>query len=177
MVFGRHKMSEEAQRRHADDKELAPRYQELLTAAGAAERELREAQAGRSAYSDTQRFYAELDAALEGARQAAEANARLTMGPATYDDRIARRKARVRDDVFRWTSAAERMRTLHDAYRLEAMGRSGTLVPASRPVEGYASSAPQIAGLDSGGPAELAQESDDAHVGIDLRRSISQTRP
>lgn len=96
------------------------------------------------------------------------------MGPATYDDRIAARKALARADVRVWTDEADRLRTLRETYRLEAMGRAGTLVPSHVEVGTYAVLGPHLPGVDMAHAGREGEELAEPRIGIDLDRQVGQ---
>ncbi|MEV0597347.1 hypothetical protein [Nonomuraea cavernae] len=70
------------------------------------------------------------DRALTEALRAAEAGQRATFGVTSYDDRIARRKARATPAGAMWTAEVERLRTLREDNRLSGIPRVPRLVPA-----------------------------------------------
>ncbi|GAA3315591.1 hypothetical protein [Nonomuraea dietziae] len=81
-----------------------------LRAAGAPELELRAAGL-------------HFDKALTDALRAAEAGQRATFGVKSYDDRLARRKAKATPKGAMWTAEVDRLRTLREANRLTGIPR------------------------------------------------------
>lgn len=173
----RRRVSEQARGRHVADQERAAGYPELLGQARAVERELRQAQYEARRYAEIRQHNQALVAALAEALEAAEAGERAAMGPATYDDHIARRKALARPGVRWWTDEADRLRTLREAYRLEAMGRTGTLVPSHVQVGTYAVLGPHIAGVDMAGARVEGDDPGRPGIGVDLDRRVGEERP
>ena len=115
---GRNKISATAEADYLADVALAANFDQLLSRAQAADQEFRQAQA-TGAPADVQYARArELDTALTDATRAAYAAQRAEIGPAGYDDRIYRRKAKATSAVHRWTDEAERLLTLRETHRL-----------------------------------------------------------
>lgn len=168
----RRRTTDGARERHAADQELAARYPDLLTQARTAERELRDSQHEHRPYAEIRRRTAMLATALAEALAAAEAGERAAMGLAGYDDRIAARKALARPDVRLWTEEADRLRTLREAYRLEAMGRTGTLVPSHVQVGTYAVLGPHVSGVDMADAGGRADDATGPPIGVDLGRRV-----
>lgn len=170
----RRRVTEQARGRYVADEELAARYPDLLAEAQTAERQLREAQRENRSYAEIRRRSLTLDNALAKALSAAEAAERTAMGAATYDNRIAARKALARTNVRLWTDEADRLRTLREAYRLESMGRAGTLVPAHVQVGTYAVLGPHISGVDMAKAGRDGEELAEPRIGVDLDRRVGQ---
>lgn len=156
------------------DRELAGRYAELLSGAEAAERELRDAQARRRPLAEVRNRNEALDHALGAALKAALAGEGVTMGPQAYEDRIARRRAQARDDVCRWTAEVSRLRTAREKFRLEAMGRTGTLLPSHVQVGSHTMSSVRVPGAEPGQSDDAAEELDEPRVGVDLDETVGE---
>jgi hypothetical protein len=123
IVFGGHRVSQEAQEQHAADVALAARFGDLLDAARGAEAELRAAQARVAALPELRRLGKDFDAALTAAMRAAYAAERAQIGPRGYEDRIYRRKAKATSAVKFWTAEAEALLTLREAHRIGGIVR------------------------------------------------------
>jgi hypothetical protein len=115
---GRIKISAAAEANYLADVALAANFDELLARAQAAEQEFRHAQATRAPVSVQYPLARNLDMALTDATRAAYAAERAEIGPAGYEDRIYRRKAKATAAVHRWTDEAERLLTLRETHRL-----------------------------------------------------------
>lgn len=168
MGFLRRASSPEAMERYDSDKELAGRYEQLRSGAAAAERTLREAQVRGRPLEEVRQRNEALDHAIGAALKAALAGERAAMGPKAYDDRIARRRAAVRDDVRLWTAEVASLRTIRERFRLEAMSRTGTLLPTYVQVGSYAMSSPSVPGAEPGQPDYEAEEHPGPRIGVDL---------
>jgi hypothetical protein len=120
-VRSRPKPSSEAQQRYEADVALAAQKAELLDAAGEAESRLREAQARRAPEAELRRLAEDLDTALTAVMRAAFAAQRAEIGPLGYDDRIYRRKKMATPRVHALTAEAERLLTLRETHRLNAV--------------------------------------------------------
>lgn len=118
MKRGKDRVSAEAAEKHSADKELAGRFEDLLSDARAAEQAFREAQAERAPLTDQYSRAMALDAALTAAMRAAYASQRVEIGPRGYDDRIFRRQSKAKPAVHAWTDEAERLLTLRETHRL-----------------------------------------------------------
>jgi len=116
--MGRTKISAAAEASYLADVALAANFDELLARAQAAEQEFRHAQATRAPASVQYPLARNLDMALTDATRAAYAAQRAEIGPAGYEDRIYRRKAKATSAVHRWTDEAERLLTLRETHRL-----------------------------------------------------------
>jgi hypothetical protein len=108
---------------HADV-DLAARFDDLLSAAAAADQAFCEAQAARAPLAEQRTLALALDTALTDAMRAAYAAQRKTIGPLGYDDRIVRRKAKATPPVHAWTDEAERLLTLRETHRLTGIPRT-----------------------------------------------------
>ncbi len=118
MKKGRIKISAAAEADYLADVALAANFDQLLARAQAADQEFRQAQATSAAASLQYSLARDLDAALTDVTRAAYAAQRAEIGPAGYEDRIYRRKAKATSAVHRWTDEAERLLTLREAHRL-----------------------------------------------------------
>jgi hypothetical protein len=118
VITGRKQVSATAEAEYAADVALAARFDELLTAARAAEQDYRRAQAAARPDSEQYPLAKRLDTALTEAMRAAYAAERAEIGPRGYDDRIYRRKARAASAVHAWTAEAERLLTLRETHLL-----------------------------------------------------------
>lgn len=161
-----------AMERLRSDRELASQYARLRDGAALAERQLRDAQRRQRPLSEIRDRNEALDHHLGAALEAALAGQRAAMGIQAYDDRIARRKAMVRDDVRRWTGEISRLRTVRETFRLEAMGRTGTLVPGHVQIGTHAMLEPDAPGAEPGQPDDAAEHVDKPRVGVDLDDQI-----
>jgi hypothetical protein len=123
MVFGGRNVSEEAERSHAADVELAGQFGELLEAARNAETALRRAQASGSSLAELHDLGKAFDNALTAVMRSGFAAQRAAIGPRGYDDPIYRRKALATPDVHRLTGEAEALLTLREAHRLGGIVR------------------------------------------------------
>jgi hypothetical protein len=121
MVLRRQQVSEEAQRRHHADVELAGQRESLLAAAQAADAAYRAARLSRAPVTEVHLRAVELDAALSAAVRAAYAAQRAEMGPRGYDDRIYRRKAMATPAVHALTAQAEHLLSLRETHRLNGI--------------------------------------------------------
>jgi hypothetical protein len=139
---GRVKVSAAAEASYLADIALAANFPELLTAAQAAEREYRQAQATAAPVSVQYPLAQELDAALTDVTRAAYAAQRAEIGPQGYEDRIFFRKAKATPAVHAWTDEAERLLTLRETHRLtgfparpeaQAIGAEVARLPATDP--------------------------------------------
>ncbi|TYK44934.1 plectin [Actinomadura decatromicini] len=128
MPLGR-RVSKDVAEPYEADRRLAAEYDERLAAAGAAERELRDAQGAPTPEPRLRELTAAFDQALTAVLAAAEAAERVEMGPKAYatDEQdakarraaeIAARKARARPAVRPWTDEVDRLRTAREAHRL-----------------------------------------------------------
>ncbi|MBB4932061.1 hypothetical protein F4561_002881 [Lipingzhangella halophila] len=115
------KVEDDAQRRNAEDRELAERLPALLEAVASAERELYEAHNQGADYPELKRRGMDLDRALTEAMRAAYARQRVLIGPRGHTDRIYRRKRLARPDVKEATELAERLLTERETHRLHGI--------------------------------------------------------
>src|ERR1700733_15232493 len=117
-VMNRYKPSSEAEQSYAADLALAGRHAELLEAAGAAETEFRQAQAGRAPDAELRRLALALDSALTDAMRAAWAVQRAAIGVRGYDDRISRPKPKPKPPPPPPPAAAEPLPPLRKTHRV-----------------------------------------------------------
>jgi hypothetical protein len=118
-VTARHKQpSEGAQAQYLTDVALAANFDDLLTAARAAEQAFRSAQAAGAPLAEQYPLAKRLDAALTDVMRSAFAAMRAEIGPRGYDDRIYRRKAMATPVVHALHAEAERLLTLRETHRL-----------------------------------------------------------
>jgi hypothetical protein len=115
---GRTKISAAAEADYLADVALAANFDQLLSKAQVADQEFRAAQATGAPLAVQYARARDLDAALTDATRAAYAAQRAEIGPAGYEDRIYRRKAKATSAVHRWTDEAERLLTLRETHRL-----------------------------------------------------------
>lgn len=168
--------SDEAMERYHADRKLAESYAQLRSGAELAERELRDAQAQRRPLVEIRDLNEALDHALGAALKAALAGQWATMGPKAYEDRIAHRRAMVRDDVRRWLREVSMLRTVRERFRLEAMSRTGTLVPNAVQLRTHAMSSPDVPVAESGLSVREAEELGRPPVGVDLDHVAGERR-
>lgn len=168
----RRRASKEAVEQCAADRELAATYAQLRSGAALAERELRQAQAGDRPLAEIRERLEALDHAVGAALKAALAGERAASGPNAYEDRIAARRARVRDDVRRWTGEVSMLRTVRETFRLEGMSRTGTLLPTHVQVGAYAMSSPPVPGAEPGQPDDVGEQLDEPRIGVDLDEAV-----
>lgn len=116
MKQGRKQASENAH--YLTDVALAANFDDLLAAAGDAERAYRAAQATGSALDTQYALAKRLDTALTDVMRSAFAAVRAEIGPRGYDDRIYRRKAMATPVVHALNAEAERLLTLRETHRL-----------------------------------------------------------
>jgi hypothetical protein len=132
MAFFRPRVSREAEVRFHADQEISKSFPELLDKARQAERTLRELQATDADDVELRAAGMAFDKALTEALRAAEAGQRATFGVKSYDDRIARRKAKATPAGAMWTAVVVRLRTLREENRLWGIPRLPRPVPAAR---------------------------------------------
>jgi hypothetical protein len=123
MVFGGHRVSQEAEEKYAADVALGDKFTGLLEAARTAEAQLRQAQARSGGLQELHDLGKALDAALTEAMRSAFAAQRAAIGARGYDDRIYRRKAMATSAVRLWTGEAEALLTLREAHLLGGIVR------------------------------------------------------
>lgn len=132
MAFFRPRVSREAEVRYHADLEISRTFPELLEKAREAEQTLRELRAADADEVELLGAALAFDKALTEALRAAEAGQRSTFGVRSYDDRIARRKAKATPAGAMWTAEVERLRTLREENRLWGIPRIPRPVPARR---------------------------------------------
>lgn len=132
MAFFRPRVSREAEVRYHADQEISKSFPELLEKARRAEQTLRELQAADADEIELLGAGLAFDKALTEALRAAEAGQRATFGVRSYDDRIARRKAKATPAGARWSVEVERLRTLREENRLSGIPRLPRPVPAQQ---------------------------------------------
>src|SRR5262245_19025306 len=118
MAFFRPRVSREAEVRYHADQEISRSFPEFLDKARQAEQTLRDLRAGAADEIELLAAGRAFDEALTEALRAAEAGQRATFGVKSYDDRIARRKAKSRPAGAMWTAEVDRLRTLREDNRL-----------------------------------------------------------
>lgn len=173
MRFGR-RADTESTEQYASDRELAGSYPQLRAGAARAERDLHDAQERRRPLAEIRRRGEALDYALGAALKAALAGERAAMGPRAYDDRIARRRASVRDDVRRWTGEISRLRTYREEFRMEALSRTGTLIPNHVQVGSHATSSAPFTGAEPGQPDDAEEALAEPRIGVDLDTAVGE---
>ncbi|RJL20841.1 hypothetical protein [Bailinhaonella thermotolerans] len=127
MAFFRPRVSRESEVRYLADLELGKAFPQLLQKAREAEEALRRGQSESLTPLELRRLGLEFDNALTDALRAAEAAARATYGPKSYEDRIRRRKARATPEGKLWTDEVSRLRTLRETHRLQGIARTPRL--------------------------------------------------
>ncbi|SDI36426.1 hypothetical protein [Nonomuraea jiangxiensis] len=123
MAFFRPRVSREAEVRYHADQEISKGFPELLEKARQAERTLRELRAAAADEVELLAAGQAFDEALTDALRAAESGQRATFGVKSYDDRIARRKAKATPAGAMWTAEVERLRTLREDNRMWGIPR------------------------------------------------------
>lgn len=118
MISGRKTASADAQAQYLTDVALAAKFDDLLSAAKATEREFRDAQATVRPLAERYALAKKLDAALTDVMRSAFAAVRAEIGPRGYDDRIFKRKAMATPAVHALHAEAERLLTLRETHRL-----------------------------------------------------------
>ncbi|MEU6723803.1 hypothetical protein ABZ917_08850 [Nonomuraea wenchangensis] len=131
MAFFRPRVSREAEVRYHADREISRSYPELLERARQAESTLRELRAAAADEIELLAAGRAFDQALTEALRAAEAGQRATFGVKSYDDRIARRKAKATPRGREWTAEVDRLRTLREENRLWGIPSVPRPVPAT----------------------------------------------
>ncbi|WP_103964419.1 hypothetical protein [Nonomuraea solani] len=124
-------MSREAEVRYHADQEISKSFGEVLDRARQAERTLRELEAATADKIELLAAGRAFDEALTEALRAAEAGQRATFGVKSYDDRIARRKAKATPAGAMWTAEVERLRTLREDNRMSGIPRVPRPVPVT----------------------------------------------
>ncbi|SEH03432.1 hypothetical protein SAMN05444920_13666 [Nonomuraea solani] len=131
MAFFRPRVSREAEVRYHADQEISKSFGEVLDRARQAERTLRELEAATADKIELLAAGRAFDEALTEALRAAEAGQRATFGVKSYDDRIARRKAKATPAGAMWTAEVERLRTLREDNRMSGIPRVPRPVPVT----------------------------------------------
>ncbi|MFC5814879.1 hypothetical protein [Nonomuraea harbinensis] len=132
MAFFRPRVSREAEVRYHADLEISKRYPELLGRAREAEQVLRDLRAADADEIELRAAGRALDKELTEALRAAEAGQRAAFGVKSYDDRIARRKAKATPKGATWTMEVEQLRTLREENRMWGIPRVPRPVPSAR---------------------------------------------
>ncbi|WP_344881227.1 hypothetical protein [Nonomuraea antimicrobica] len=122
-------MSREAEVRYHADQEISKSFPEMLDKARQAERTLRDLRAATADEIELLGAGRAFDQALTEALRAAEAGQRATFGVKSYDDRIARRKAKATPAGSMWTAEVERLRTMREDNRMWGIPRLPRPVP------------------------------------------------
>lgn len=143
------RISADARKQYAADRELARTYDERLDAADAALDRLREASVRARDAEQLRTLRLAAEQALLDAIRAAEAGERATAGVHTYGDRIAFRKARARADVDLWSKRLLDLRTRREALKLQNQATPGTFVPGAVRVTNTAAYGPHVFGLEA----------------------------
>ncbi|MGH3322312.1 MAG: hypothetical protein ACRDN9_19500 [Streptosporangiaceae bacterium] len=173
-TFVRPPVTSAAKEHYAADRELADGYETLLADAADAEGTLGEAQAADRPYEEIAERSRDLDRALAAVVRAAEAAERVAVGIRGYNDSIYRRKRLAHESVLPWGLELRRLRTVREAYRLAAMGRTGTLVAGSVRVGNHATLTPHNESVGAGQPDDAAEGVGDPRIGVDLAAAISR---
>ncbi|NRQ39017.1 hypothetical protein HII36_45435 [Nonomuraea sp. NN258] len=132
MAFFRPRVSREAEVRYHADQEISKSFPDLLERARQAEGTLRDLRAAQADEIELLAAGQAFDKALTEALRAAESGQRATFGVKSYDDRIARRKAKATPAGAMWTSEVERLRTLREENRMWGIPRVPRPLPATR---------------------------------------------
>lgn len=143
------RVSADARKQYAADRELARTYADRLDAADAALDRLRAAAVRARDAEQLRTLRLAAEKALLDAIRAAEAAERATAGPDTYGDRIAFRKAKARPEVDRWAKRLLDLRTRREALKLQNQTTPGTLVPGVVRVRSTAANGPHVFGLEA----------------------------
>ncbi|MEV1176750.1 hypothetical protein [Nonomuraea sp. NPDC049784] len=131
MAFFRPRVSREAEVRYHADQEISKSFPELLEKARRAEETVRDLRAAAADEIELLAAGREFDRTLTDALRAAEAGQRATFGVKSYDNRIARRKAKATPAGAMWTAEVDRLRTLREDNRLWGIPRVPRSVPAT----------------------------------------------
>ncbi|MFI9591486.1 hypothetical protein [Nonomuraea sp. NPDC052265] len=131
MAFFRPRVSREAEVRYHADQEISKGYPQLLDKARQAEQIVRDLRAAAADEIELLAAGRAFDVALTEALRAAEAGQRATFGVRSYDDRIARRKAKATPPGAMWTAEVDRLRTLREENRMWGIPRVPRPVPAT----------------------------------------------
>jgi dsDNA-binding SOS-regulon protein len=143
------RVSADARKQYAADRELADAYDDRLDAADEALDRLRTASARARDAEQLRTLRLAAENALLDAIRAAEAGERATAGVETYGDRIAFRRARARSDVDLWSKRMVDLRTRREALKLHNQTTPGTLVPGAVRVTNTAAYGPHVFGLEA----------------------------
>lgn len=143
------RISADARKQYATDRELAGTYDDRLDAADAALDRLRVAAVLARDAEQLRMLRLAAEQALLDAIHAAEAGERATAGPDTYGDRIAFRRARARSDVGHWSQRLLDLRTRREALKLQNQTTPGTFVPGAVRVSNTAAHGPHVFGLEA----------------------------
>ncbi|MBO0827805.1 MAG: hypothetical protein J2P24_08485, partial [Streptosporangiales bacterium] len=143
------RVSADARKQYAADRELARTYNDRLDAADAALDRLRAAAVRAKDAEQLRRLRLAAEEALLDAIHAAEAGVRAVAGPETYGDRIAFRKAHARPEVELWSQRLLDLRTRREALKLQNQTTLGTLVPGVVRVTSTAAKGPHVFGLEA----------------------------
>ncbi|MEU1392520.1 MULTISPECIES: hypothetical protein [unclassified Nonomuraea] len=131
MAFFRPRVSREAEVRYHADQEISKGFPQLLDKARQAEQIVRDLRAAAADEIELLAAGRAFDVALTEALRAAEAGQRATFGVRSYDNRIARRKARATPRGAMWTAEVDRLRTLREENRMWGIPRVPRPVPAT----------------------------------------------
>jgi hypothetical protein len=131
MAFFRPRVSREAEVRYHADQEISKSFPDLLEKARQAEQTLRDLRAAAADEIELLAAGRAFDLALTDALRAAESGQRATFGVKSYDDRIARRKAKATPKGAMWTAEVDRLRTLREDNRLWGIPSVPRPVPAA----------------------------------------------
>ncbi|MEU8319168.1 hypothetical protein AB0C33_12415 [Nonomuraea sp. NPDC048881] len=131
MAFFRPRVSREAEVRYHADQEISKGFPQLLDKARQAEQIVRDLRAAAADEIELLAAGQAFDVALTEALRAAEAGQRATFGVRSYDDRIARRKAKATPRGAMWTAEVDRLRTLREENRMWGIPRVPRPVPAT----------------------------------------------
>jgi hypothetical protein len=143
------RVSADARKQYAADRELANAYDDRLDAADTALDRLRAASVRARDAEQLRTLRLAAEKALLDAIRAAEAGERATAGVETYGDRIAFRRARARSDVDLWSKRLVDLRTRREALKLHNQTTPGTLVPGAVRVGNTAALGPHVFGLEA----------------------------
>lgn len=143
------RFSATAKSRHAADRELASRYDELSDAANSALAELARTLVSTREVDDLRSASLAAECALLDVISSAAAGQRAVAGLAGYDDRIAFRKAHARADVDVWTRRLRDLRTRRETLKLDNQASAGLLLPSAVQVEDSGAEGPHIFGMEA----------------------------
>lgn len=143
------RVSADARKQYAADRDLARTYDERLDAADEALRRLGAAAVRARDAEQLRTLRLAAEQALLDAIHAAEAGERAAAGLHAYGDRIAFRKARARPEVDVWSKRLLDLRTRREALKLQNQTTLGTLLPGSVRVTNTAAYGPHVFGLEA----------------------------